>query len=117
MLFTAVEKSRKRSGFVICSYFIDSVLQQSKECKVLNGVCETGTFVNRRHRKGLFAKTGMNLGAEPPHKKIIIIKKIIVLLPTLGVNLEARPRWILQSTQSPFITLSQQRIKRQIPEV
>ena len=28
MLFTAVEKSRKRSGFVICSYFIDSVLQQ-----------------------------------------------------------------------------------------
>ena len=30
MLFTAVEKSRKRSGFVICSYFIDSVLQQLK---------------------------------------------------------------------------------------
>ena len=28
MLFTAVEKSRKRSGFVICSYFIDSVLQR-----------------------------------------------------------------------------------------
>ena len=55
MHFMAVKKSRKRSGFVICSYLQNTAFTAvERNAKVLNSLGERGTPVNRTVYAGTF---------------------------------------------------------------
>ena len=54
MYFMAVKKSRKRSSFVLYSYFNDSAFTEIKKvCIFLQQVCERGIIFNRRYTKSV----------------------------------------------------------------
>ena len=75
MHFMIVKKSRKRSGFVIYSFFKDSAFTAIKrEENALTRYVKGVAFINKRHTKGLpfLSKTGLLKGksldlAVEPH--------------------------------------------------